>query len=45
VRILDLAVFVGWVLYENRRLVNYVRGIGRGYDEPDVPQPGITPEP
>jgi hypothetical protein len=43
--IVMVAVFVAWVVYENRRLVNYVRGIGRGFDEPDVPQPGITPDP
>ena len=40
-----VAVLVAWVLYENRRLIAYPLGIGRGYDEPDVPQPGITPDP
>ncbi len=35
---------VAWFVYENRRLVAYSLGAGRGYDEPDVPQPGITPE-
>jgi hypothetical protein len=38
-------VFVGWIVYENRRLVNYVKGVGVGFDEPDVPQPGLTPDP
>ncbi len=35
---------VAWVAYENRRLIAYSLGVGRGYDEPDVPQPGMTPE-
>ena len=36
---------VAWIVYENRRLIAYSLGIGRGYDAPDVPQPGITPDP
>jgi len=36
---------VAWFVYENRRLVAYSLGVGRGYDAPDVPQPGITPDP
>ena len=40
-----VAVMIAWVLYENRRLLNYVRGVGLGFDKPDVPQPGITPDP
>jgi len=43
--IVMVAVFIGWMAYENKRLVNYVRGVGVGYDEPDVPQPGLTPDP
>ncbi len=40
-----VAALLAWVVYENRRLIAYTLGIGRGYDEPDVPQPGITPDP
>jgi hypothetical protein len=36
---------VAWFVYENRRLVAYSLGVGRGFDPPDVPQPGITPDP
>jgi len=43
--IVMVAVLIGWIAYENRRLINYVKGVGRGYDEPDVPQPGLTPDP
>ena len=40
-----VAVLVAWIVYENRRLIAYTLGVGRGYDKPDVPQPGITPDP
>ena len=40
-----VAVLIAWIVYENRRLIAYTLGVGRGYDEPDVPQPGITPDP
>ena len=40
-----VAALIAWIVYENRRLIAYTLGVGRGYDEPDVPQPGITPDP
>jgi hypothetical protein len=42
--VVTLAVLVGWVIYENRRLIEYsVRGRLRRGEEPP-PQPGIAGE-